>query len=444
WSNNGTSSAIGNLGAGTYSLTVKDNKNCEVVASYTLTNPPILEINVSSNNTACPACSTGTASASASGGTPPYSYEWGTKGQGSSIADLPIGTYSVNVTDANGCTNSTTVEVQADPCDISVDLSANSPSCPGANDGSVSATPSGNGTSYSYAWSTGGTGESISGLSAGSYSVEVTNNYGCEASASASLSDPSAISITLDVQDVSTRNGADGSITAIVSGGTGDYEYSWSDEANSTGSSISNLIPGEYTVLVTDGNGCQKSATATVNDYVCPDLELSADVENPKCHGGTGSISVNASGGTAPYTYQWGGGPASSAYSGIPAGSYGVNVTDSKGCQISQTFDLTEPAQLTANMGSKDISMVGRMDGEAWVNANGGTGIYTYNWDTGKNTSKITGLAAGTYTVEVIDENGCKTSGRTNVNKPNCNLTVNIAKTDISSPTSFTTIFIYY
>jgi len=432
WSDGSTASSLGNLGAGTYSLTVKDDKNCEVIASYTITNPPILETNTSSTNTACPICSTGTASASAGGGTPPYSYEWGNNEEGSSIGELPVGTYSVNVTDANGCTNSTTVDVQADPCDISVDLSPTNPTCPNASNGSISAIPSGNGTSYTYSWSTGSGEESISGLRAGAYSVEVTNNYGCKASASTSLSDPNPLSIRLDVQDVSTRNRSDGSIAALVSGGTGNFTYLWSDEAASTGSSISGLAPGEYTVLVTDTNGCEQSASATVKDYVCPDLMLSASVANPACYGETGSITANASKGTSPYSYQWDGGPASATYGGITAGLYGVVVTDSKGCKASGSFELKEPAKLTANMGSKDVSMVGGMDGEAWVNAKGGSPNYTYSWNVSGSGSNIIDLGVGSYSVTVIDNNGCKAYGTTNVNEPNCNLTVNIAKTDIS------------
>jgi len=161
---------------------------------------------------------------------------------------------------------------------------------------------------------------------------------------------------------------------------------------------------------------------------------LSASTENPACHGETGSITARASGGATPYSFKWDKGPASATYNDIYAGTYSVVVTDSKGCQVSRSFELTQPAKLTASMGSQDVTIPRGSDGKAWVTPSGGVvgNDYTYSWNNGGSTSLIGGLKAGTYSVVVIDDNGCTVNGQTEVNEPACNLITNIQKTDIS------------
>ena len=380
--------------------------------STTYASSPSATASVSSNVT-CAGASTGSASVSPSGGTPGYTYAWSNGGTGASISSVPAGNYNVVVTDANGCnvtSNTVTVSQPASAPNATASVSSNV-SCSGASTGSASVSPSGGTPGYTYAWNNGGTGSSISSITAGNYNVVVTDANGCNVTSNTvTVSQPaSAPNATASVSSNVTCSGAStGSASVSPSGGTPGYTYAWSN--GGTGSSISSVPAGNYNVVVTDANGCNVTSNTVTVSQPSAVLAATASVTgNVTTSGGSdGSASVSVAGGTAGYTYAWSNGGTGASISGLPIGSYSVNVTDANGCFItSNTIIITDPnTPLSASItSSSNVTCTGANNGTASASAVGGAPGYIYAWSNGATTPSITGLAAGTYSVTVTDAN---------------------------------------
>ncbi|MGM8363765.1 MBG domain-containing protein, partial [Flavobacterium sp. ARAG 55.4] len=265
--------------------------------------------------------------------------------------------------------------------------------------------------SYTYSWSpSGGTAATATGLTAGTYTVTVTDANSCTATQSFTITEPPALVATAGFQmNVSCNGGTNGSATVSVTGGTPGYTYVWSP-LGGTGVSATGLAAGTYTVTITDANSCQTTQSFTITQPAA--LEASTYQMDVLCNGSaTGSAGVTASGGTGPYTYLWSpsGGTAASA-TGLAAGNYNCLITDNNGCSIVKNFTITQPTAMVASAVSQtNVSCNGGTNGSATVSATGGTGTYTYSWaPSGGSGATATGLAAGTYTVTVKDANLCQ------------------------------------
>lgn len=248
WSNGMSGAVINGLAAGTYMVSIEDANGCEVVESITLEAPPPIEANVLINY----GCGEGTIglNAIALQGTPPYTYTWSTGDETKQIFGLSGGTYTVSITDSEGCTGAETVEVDAVPyLDIASDRQ--NVTCAGGANGSIDLTVTGSIPPYAYQWSDGSTEEDRSGLAVGQYGVSVSSASGCNFSLSFQINAPPPIMITLDT--TAFANGT-WSARAIPSGGVPPYEISWSTGA--TGNEVDGLLMGEYVVTITDGNDC--------------------------------------------------------------------------------------------------------------------------------------------------------------------------------------------
>lgn len=419
WEDESTGTTRTDLKDGLYTVEVSDEKNCSTSFDIELSEPSAISIEMTSTKSSCPICEDGSASATVSGGVAPYSYLWSNDAETSSISGVIAETYSLTVTDANGCTASQKVVINDSPCDIEVVLTPTDPTCANVADGVISTTVSGNGSEYTYAWSNGVDSSHISGLSKGTYTVTVTNNLNCQVIESGTIVEPDPISITFTIQHVQTFEGNEGSIGANVSGGTGSYTYAWSTGADSP--SISGLEEGTYELTVTDSNGCSTSKTVEMNGIDCTGLIITYEATLPSCYGEEdGKIIAQAQGGVEPYEYQWSTTTSSSTITDIGADTYTVSVTDNRGCPVERTISLGQPEPLTLRMSSEDVTSVNGMDGAASVNISGGTSPYTYNWDNGGTTSSIANLSTGTYGVDVIDDNGCTASNSVTVNEPDC------------------------
>lgn len=287
------------LGAGTYTVNVLDANNCPGSTTVTIAQPAAaLVATASSTNTDCGA-STGTATASVSGGTTNYSYSWSPSGgTGSTASNLPAGPYTVTVTDQNGCqsTANTTVGINGGPS-ISVSSSTDV-SCNGVNDGAATVTGSGGTGTLTFTWTPGNlTGASQTGLTAGTYTVEVSDLSGCTNSTTVTIGEPAAINIVETITQANCGS-TDGSVSVVVAGGTTPYTYSWTP-GGSAATSITGLAPGNYSVTVTDQVGC----SATEN-YVVPQtgsLNVDATPEISTINQGE-FVQFNTTGAT---TYSW-------------------------------------------------------------------------------------------------------------------------------------------
>ncbi|MBK8848071.1 MAG: SprB repeat-containing protein [Bacteroidetes bacterium] len=417
WSNGATTQAVLNFAAGTYTVTVTDNKGCSGTASVTFTQPTLLTSSVSSANAACNGSATGSATVTASGGVTPYTYQWTTSPvQTTATASaLPAGTYFVTVTDSNGCTSTASVIITQPPALI-CGITPVNPGCNNANSGSATVIVTGGTGSYTYLWNTGATTSSISGLGAGAYTVAVTDANGCSTTCQTILSNPAGLSVSTGVNPVTCNGLTNGTATAQASGGSSPYTYLWSN--GQTTQTISGLAPGTYTVAATDANGCEASAIAVITEPTI--LSVITNSGNSTCGNSNGSAIAVASGGTPGYTFIWSNGQNGSAIGGLIAGTYTVTVTDANGCTVSTSVTIGSTASLQITITPTDILCYGASTGMAVANVTGGSGTYTYLWNTNpaQTTAFAIGIEAGTYTVFVDDNNGCTGSASVTITEP--------------------------
>jgi len=425
WSNGEIGASINNVAAGSYTVTVTDFKGCEAIETIEITEPTValdLEITATIAQT-CNGLQEGAALATVTGGTPDpisgYLYSW-SSGDGTALAEnLGGGIYTLTITDANGCTVTDQIEITELPA-INMVLSSTPTTCYGGNDGTVSvdATSGGAAAGYIYNWEGIGTGSTQSGLSAGIYTVNVIDSLGCLGTAQVEVQQPEEVQVsTEEYQTVSCRGGADAIVVATTEGGTTPYTYAWS--SGHTGDTVTNVTAGIYTVTSTDAQGC--SSTSTI-EVVQPSFGLivEATSEAAACSGdSTGTATASATGGTAPYTFDWGTSGTGETITNLLAGSYIVVVTDFIGCEDSLEVVVEAPAMLDVNYTVIDLNCNGDRDGEILFEVSGGVTPYTYNYGTSSTQSpNIVALAAGDYIVNVSDDNGCSWSDTIEVTEP--------------------------
>ncbi|TQI69759.1 putative secreted protein (Por secretion system target) [Gramella sp. Hel_I_59] len=425
WSNNATTQDLSGVAAGLYSVTVTDANGCtDTIDNIEIEDPSTLEAEVDATiNVSCNGYSDGSIDISVSGGTPDYTYLWSNNATTQDISGIPAGTYSVTVTDANGCSDTIDNIQITEPDELMAEVDdATNVSCNGDSDGAIDISVSGGTADYTYLWSNNATTQDISGIPAGTYSVTVTDANGCSDTIdNIQINEPDELVASVTSVTNATCNGElDGAIDISVVGGTPDYTYLWSN--NATTQDISGLTAGTYSVMITDANGC----IYNLNDIQIgqPD-ELMAEVDdatNVSCNGDSdGAIDISVSGGTADYTYLWSNNATTQDISGIPAGTYSVTVTDANGC--SDTIDniqITEPDELMAEVDdATNVSCNGDSDGAIDISVSGGTADYTYLWSNSATTQDISGIPAGTYSVTVTDANGCTdTIDNIQINEP--------------------------
>ncbi|WP_165585856.1 MBG domain-containing protein, partial [Pedobacter nototheniae] len=415
----GTAATASGLTAGAYIVTITDANGCIATRNFTITQPSALSVATAQTNIACNGGSNGSAAVTVSGGTPSYTYLWSPSGGTASAATgLIAGTYSVLITDANGCTFTKTITL-TQPAALAVTPSQTNVSCNGGSNGSATAVVAGGTGPYTYSWApSGGTAATATGLTAGTYTLTITDANACQTTQSYTLSQPAALVATKSQTNVSCNGGTNGSATVAVTGGTGAYTYSWAPSGG-TGATASGLTAGTYTVTIKDANLCQTTQSFTITQPTA--ITTSAAQTNVACNGGsTGSASVTVSGGTGPYTYSWApsGGTAATA-SGLAAGAYTVTITDANGCTATRNFNITQPTAIAATTAQTNVSCNGGSNGSASVTVSGGTPSYTYLWSpSGGTASAATGLTAGTYSVLITDANGCTLTKTITVTQP--------------------------
>ncbi len=511
-----SSGTFSSLGAGIQSIIVRDQNMCLYPVSVTITQPlSALGVTASGTNVICFGGSNGTTTASASGGTAPYTYFWNTVPVQTAVTatGLIAGTYSVTVTDSNGCTASADVTISQPVSGMRASLSITNVTCFGSSDGGIDLSVTNGTTPFTYIWSNGAVTEDISNVSAGIYSVTVTDAHGCTANASGTINQPQALDGTITADDVVCHGGSTGSCKLAVTGGTAPYTFLWSN--GSVTRDISSLVAGTYSVTITDHNGCKKvvsgnvgqpaaalsgsiisqsdvtvyggndgsvtvagtggtapyqyslvsgifqdsgtfsllsagSYSITVRDAgLCtfnipvtitqPWIPLTAKITSHKdeeCFGGvTGTIKIIGWGGTSPYLYSINGSilRSSGTFSSLPAGNYMMRVQDALADVFDTVVVISQPSELAVSFSTVDNHCYGTPSGSATASVTGGTGTYSYSWNTLplQTNSTATGLRAGTYVVTVTDSNGCKVSADTVINQPAEAFSVSITKTDV-------------
>ncbi|MBS1580753.1 MAG: choice-of-anchor L domain-containing protein, partial [Bacteroidetes bacterium] len=437
------------LAAGTYVVTVTDVNTCTATQAVTITQPAAaLGATIGAQaDVNCNGGTNGTATVNATGGTAPYTYAWSTTPAqtAATATGLGSGTWTATVTDAGGCGTTATATI-TQPDALAISGSVVPALCQGASNGAVDATVTGGTPSYTYAWSgpnafTASTPD-ISGVSAGGYTLTVTDGRGCIATQSFDVNQPGLFAVNATIAAYGTGNvrcigSADGSIALDVSGATQPYTYAWSGPSAfaSTDEDITGLAAGTYAVSISDANGCSTHASYVLAAPAALTVQLTPSHNGGYavgCNGGTnGTITTTVGGGNAPYGLSWSGpGGFSSTQqdlSGLAAGTYTLTVTDANGCSTTQSITLTAPPALSVTTaGTVPQSCFGSPNGQATVNVTGGTAPYTYDWATVpvQHGTTATGLVRGTYAVTVRDANGCSASTNVMVDGPTAALAV--------------------
>ncbi|MFN0175594.1 MAG: beta strand repeat-containing protein, partial [Saprospiraceae bacterium] len=426
WSDGGvTTQNRTGLAPGTYTVTVTDANMLTGTASIMITEPPALVLTETHVNVLCNGASTGSIDLTVTGGTGAYTYSWTGGATSQDRTGLTAGTYTVTVTDANGCTKTLSVTI-TQPAAIVLTETHVDVLCNGNSTGSIDLTVSGGVTPYTYSWTGGATTQDRTGLTAGTYTVTVTDANACTKTLSVTITQPTAIVLSTTQVNVLCNGGSTGSIDLTVSGGVTPYTYSWSNSA--TTEDLSGIAAGTYGVTVTDANACTKFTSATITQP--PLIVLTETHVNVLCNGAsTGSIDLTVTGGVTAYTYSWTGGATTQDRSGLAAGTYTVTVTDANACTKTLSATLTEPAPMVLTT-TTTAACAGVNNGTIDLTVSGGIGAYTYLWTGGATTQDLANLGAGIYTVTVTDANGCtKTTSATILQSPIINLSTTSTNT---------------
>jgi gliding motility-associated-like protein len=479
--------SFNNLCPGVYVFSVTDANGCDTTLSATISEPQPLVLTPTSNDDPCnDANCQGSAGVSVTGGIAPYTYLWTGGASTSSVGQLCVGVYSVTVTDANGCAQSASVTINQPAQALSAIVTTTNETCNGSGDGTMTITPNGGTAPYTIVGFTtpwggpsninfaGGT-STWTGVSAGTYQVDITDANGCQISVSGTVTEPTPLAVAVTPFDVTCYGLNNGYVQLGITGATPSYNLTWLSGPNTGPCQLpvnltvaanailpnytsTNLCPGVYDFVVTDANGCDDTLSFTINEP--PAIVLSATTIDVLCHGdASGQASITATGGTPGYTYNWvalvGSIPAGQATNqtigtptnpnGIPTGTYEVTVTDANGCPATETVNINQPA-------TPLLALIDHTDelcfpvpnqastGTITIGANGGTGPYTITGNnlvwTGPSTivaqsmlfpnpvsgQTMTGvasnLAGAPYSFTVTDYHGCTSTVSVTVGSP--------------------------
>ncbi len=352
-----------------------------------------------------------------------YTYTWSqgtfisTTSGSSTITNLGVGTYTVNVKDeVTGCVVVGAVVVNS-PAPIAVTGVASSVNCFGGATGGVNVTVTGGTPGYSFNWSGPSTSnvEDISNAPAGNYTLTVTDTKSCTKTTNFSISQPiQALSNSKIISNVDCNGTATGDIDLSVWGGTAPYSYSWSNGILSQ--DLSNITQGNYTVLITDAKGC------TLNDNILvtqpQSLSGTLTTSNVDCYGqATGSLLFSPTGGTPGYTYQWSNSTSlysesSASISNVVADNYLVVVTDLNGCSFSASGTISQSTQMVLSTSAVNVNCSGGTDGSVNLSVLGGNSPYSYVWSNTigaivSNNQDLLNIPSSNYSVLVTDNLGC-------------------------------------
>jgi gliding motility-associated-like protein len=418
---------------GTYTLqgVTGSSANCAGTVSGSV-NVTQTTINLSAQTTnAICGQSNGAVNLSVSNGTAPYMFIWSGGQTTEDLSNVLAGTYTVTVTDANGCTGTLAATVNDTQITLNITgvVVANT-TCTGGN-GSIDVSVSPTGT-YDYLWSNAATTQDLSNLTPGTYTVTVTSGVNCTNTAEFTVPDnPNTPNLSSTVVQT-TCDLSNGSINLTVSGGISPYTFQWSPGGEVT-EDLNNIPAGSYDVTVTGANGCTSTASINVPNNNPPINVNGSVVANTTCNGGNGSITINVQP-PGSYTYIWSNGSTNQNQTGLPPGTYDVTVTGSGSC--SQTASFTVPDNPnTPNLNSTVVQTTCDLsNGSINLTVSGGVSPYTFQWSPGGQvTEDLSNIPAGSYDVTVTGANGCTSTASINV--PNNNPTINVNGTVIANTT---------
>ncbi|MFT7611852.1 MAG: subtilisin-like proprotein convertase family protein/uncharacterized protein affecting Mg2+ [Parvicellaceae bacterium] len=409
WSTTATSEDLTGLTQGTFSCDITDNNGCTInTGSIIVSNDPGT-LSLDNVNTFDEQCGNGLGSINitVSGGVLPYTFLWNTAATTEDLNSLSAGIYTCVVTDASGCTLpvSTTVGNNSGVMAVST-FNVTDEAC-GNGAGAIDITVVGGALPIIYLWSNSATTEDISGLSAGTYSVQITDNNGCTTTfVETVLNAGGGLAISGATVSNEICGNAAGAINITIAGGTAPLSFLWSN--SSIIEDISGLTAGSYSVDVTDNNGCTVSGAYTLINNAGTLALDSVNTIDESCGNAGGAVDIFVSGGNLPLTYSWNSGQTTEDIGALGAGSYSVDVTDNFGCVVSSASVI---ANITGGFGAVVTSVTDESCGDGFgaidITVSGGFTPYTFAWSNADVTEDISGLSAGSYSVTITDNVGC-------------------------------------
>ena len=428
WSNGATTQDLTGLDGGTYSVTVTDANDCTDELEQEVLEPDILAVTVDAvTHLECYGDGSGAIEITPSGGTPDYTFLWS---NGASVEDptvLDAGTFSVTVSDSNGCTVTESGIETTEPDDIVITLFGKTDlDCAGDGDGAIDITVTGGTGSYGYDWRIGtapddtfATTQDLSTLDGGTYSITVSDERACSAVDAYGVNEPDELTSSFNITHVACNGDQTGSIDISPSGGTGSLTFDWSNSTHDE--DLGAVFAGTYSVTITDENLC----TFSLSDLVVTEPDTLAIgvpvVTNITCNGALeGEIDITVSGGTLDYTFDWqdteGSVSTEEDLSSVGAGSYSVGVMDANDCAAELVdIEITEPSaiQITIEPDTDVSHPTCNGDDNGWITptVTGGVGSYSYLWAPSGSTSRdIFNLSPNSYQLTVTDDNACSVS----------------------------------
>jgi gliding motility-associated-like protein len=427
---NNTSISHANLAAGTYTVIVTDALGCTTSSIQIITQPIAISFtSFSSTNPSCSNPNNGSITVVATGGTGALSYNIGGSNQSSgAFTSLSSNTYIVTVTDANGCTKTSSI-ILAIPNGPSVSsVAVNFSSCGGANSGTATVNCNGGSAPYAYTLNTSATNSTgiFTGLPAATYTVTVSDLNNCTVTASFTITAIAAMSFTtFNIQNAVCNAQNSGSINFVMSGGTGPLSYNlMPGNITSAIPLFNNLLAGTYTVTVTDINNCSVQSIATITQPTAITFSNIATTVPTCIPNNNGGLSVTANGGNGPYSYFVSGFSINTTgvFTGMIGTSYVVIVTDASSCTNSTTIVINPPSYPVMNSITQvGTSCYGGSNGSISSNASAGSGSIIYSISPGtttNSTGNFTGLNSGNYLISATDASGCLTTSLILVTQP--------------------------
>lgn len=438
---NQTSNVFNGLVAGPYTVQVQDPNGCSSTINATVSLVGTLTVQTSSTPTSCTGASNGTITVTP---TVPGAYEYNINGgpwQTSNIfTGLVPGTYFVNVRDAFGCTANNIIVAVSPGQPLLATVASSPAACNGVNNGTVTVTPTTGSAPYQYSINSGPlqTSNVFTGLAPGTYLIRVLDAGGCSVSnIPAVVGSGQALAATAASTPTSCVGANNGTATITPTNGSGPYQYSIDGGPWQPSNVFNGLAAGNHLVNVMDVSGCMVNGLQVT---VATGQALTAITGGtaPSCTIGLdGTLTVTPTNGTAPYQYSIDGGPfqTSNVFTGLASGNHTVNMIDGGGCTLNGINAIVPPGQpLGAAAFTTSTSCGGASNGSITLSPNNGAGPYQYTINNGpaQGSNVFTGLAAGTYSIDIVDTWGCTMNDFQVVVPTGVPLTGSASKTDVS------------
>jgi len=394
-----------NLASGRYLVTVKDENECSVMEETTVIGPAFpMKLEAKITHVNCHEGIDGAIDLKPTGGSPDYTFIWSSNHTTEDIDNLEADEYTVIVTDLLGCSASLTAEVTQPEAPLELTINQTDITCFGEDNGSIDLSVTGGTTDYRYEWSNELAMEDIVSLPPGKYVVKVTDANNCFEKDSAVIYEPPILELTYAPTDVRCFGGSDGMIDITVKGGTQDYSFAWSNDAITE--DVTGLLPGQYTITVTDANACYISELVTIEEPLVIQSSYSTTFS---CYGAMdGTVDLTVEGGITPYKFLWSNGEQTEDLSFLDGGTYQVTVTDFNECKYTTEAVVVEPDPLDIHTKIVNSTCKELSDAAIEVETFGGIAPYRHEWlGRTEMVAKLTDIATGFYSLRITDAHNC-------------------------------------